>query len=148
MLRSFTIKNFRCFRELHIDSLERVNLIAGKNNTGKTALLEALRLHCDSSDSLLPTKINESRGIKDAAKAFADFWAWLFLDKNPANLIELSSQDDKGKTQTVTIQLTDIATAKSGLPGLSKPPDSFPGQGWHANSPCLVLQYQGPQAPG
>ena len=32
MFKSFTIKNFRSFENLTIDSLERINLIAGKNN--------------------------------------------------------------------------------------------------------------------
>jgi len=42
MYQSFRIKNFRGFRDLTLDSLERINLIAGKNNVGKTALLEAI----------------------------------------------------------------------------------------------------------
>ncbi|MGH9802007.1 MAG: AAA family ATPase, partial [Blastocatellia bacterium] len=42
MLSSLTIKNFRGFRELKIEPLARVNLIAGKNNVGKTGVLEAL----------------------------------------------------------------------------------------------------------
>jgi AAA15 family ATPase/GTPase len=42
MFEHFVIKNFRCFSGLHLKQLQRVNLIAGKNNTGKTALLEAI----------------------------------------------------------------------------------------------------------
>ena len=42
MYKSFRVKNFRCFKDLQINDLGRVNLIAGKNNTGKTALLEAM----------------------------------------------------------------------------------------------------------
>jgi AAA15 family ATPase/GTPase len=42
MYKSFKIKNFRCFEELELNELAEVNLIAGKNNVGKTALLEAL----------------------------------------------------------------------------------------------------------
>ena len=44
MYKSFRVKNFRCFKDLQINDLGRVNLIAGKNNTGKTALLEAMYL--------------------------------------------------------------------------------------------------------
>jgi hypothetical protein len=40
--QSFEVSNFRCFRKLNLAQLERVNLIAGVNNVGKTALLEAL----------------------------------------------------------------------------------------------------------
>ncbi|MBN1565485.1 MAG: AAA family ATPase, partial [Anaerolineae bacterium] len=42
MYTSFHIKNFRGFRDLTLDGLARVNLIAGGNNVGKTALLEAI----------------------------------------------------------------------------------------------------------
>ena len=45
MYKSFNIKNFRCFNDLEFKPLERVNLIAGKNNVGKTALLEAIWMH-------------------------------------------------------------------------------------------------------
>jgi len=45
MYQSFHVKNFRCFDDLQLNDLARVNLIAGKNNTGKTSLLEALFLH-------------------------------------------------------------------------------------------------------
>jgi len=45
MIPSFEIKNYRLFKHLTIDKLSRVNLITGKNNVGKTALLEALRLY-------------------------------------------------------------------------------------------------------
>lgn len=41
-LDSLQIQNFRTFKDLTIDRLGRVNLIVGKNNVGKTALLEAL----------------------------------------------------------------------------------------------------------
>ena len=45
MYKSFRVKNFRCFKDLQINDLGRVNLIAGKNNTGKTALLEAISIY-------------------------------------------------------------------------------------------------------
>jgi len=41
-LDSLRVQNFRTFKDLTIDRLGRVNLIVGKNNVGKTALLQAL----------------------------------------------------------------------------------------------------------
>lgn len=38
------LKGFRAFRDLSIKGLGRVNLITGRNNTGKSSVLEALRL--------------------------------------------------------------------------------------------------------
>jgi ABC-type dipeptide/oligopeptide/nickel transport system ATPase component len=44
MLQSFFVENFRAFRTLSIERMGRVNLIVGRNNSGKTALLEAIEL--------------------------------------------------------------------------------------------------------
>ncbi len=44
MLTDLHIKNFRLFEEFKIDNLARVNLIVGKNNVGKSTLLEAVQL--------------------------------------------------------------------------------------------------------
>jgi len=51
---TLTIEHFRVFRELKIDGLGRINLITGKNNTGKSSVLEALRiLASDASLSVI-----------------------------------------------------------------------------------------------
>lgn len=44
-LLSFGVEGYRGIRQLQLPDLERVNLFVGTNNAGKTALLEALRLH-------------------------------------------------------------------------------------------------------
>jgi energy-coupling factor transporter ATP-binding protein EcfA2 len=49
VLDSLEIRRFRCFRELRIGRLGRVNLIVGKNNVGKSTILEALRLFANPS---------------------------------------------------------------------------------------------------
>ena len=50
MYKTFRVKNFRCFKDFQINDLGRVNLIAGKNNTGKTALMEAIHIHSGNRD--------------------------------------------------------------------------------------------------
>lgn len=47
ILPSLEIQGFRGFRKLVIERLGRVNLIVGKNNVGKTSVLEALRLYAN-----------------------------------------------------------------------------------------------------
>lgn len=44
MLSSFSVHNFRGFSHIKLPSLGPINLIVGRNNTGKTSLLEALFL--------------------------------------------------------------------------------------------------------
>ncbi|HUT10011.1 MAG TPA: AAA family ATPase [Thermoguttaceae bacterium] len=53
MLSSFEIVNFRTFSHLRIERLGRVNLVVGKNNVGKTTLLEALRFYAMGSATAL-----------------------------------------------------------------------------------------------
>jgi AAA15 family ATPase/GTPase len=42
MLQNIHIQNFRCFEDFKAEGFERVNLIGGKNNSGKTCLLEGI----------------------------------------------------------------------------------------------------------
>lgn len=42
MIDAIEISNFRCFHQTKISGFKSVNLIGGKNNSGKTALLEAI----------------------------------------------------------------------------------------------------------
>jgi recombinational DNA repair ATPase RecF len=41
MLNTLTIKGFRCFHELRVEPLKRVNLFVGRNSSGKTSILDA-----------------------------------------------------------------------------------------------------------
>ncbi len=56
-LNSLEIRNFRAFRDLKIEHLGRVNLLVGKNNVGKTNLLEAIQLYASRAST--PTFIWE-----------------------------------------------------------------------------------------
>jgi hypothetical protein len=44
MLHTLKIRNFRGFRDFELRNLGRINLLMGKNNTGKTSILEAVQL--------------------------------------------------------------------------------------------------------
>ena len=57
LLDSLEIKGYRCFEHLTIEKLGRVNLIVGKNNVGKTALLEGLWIYANSDDYKVLNKI-------------------------------------------------------------------------------------------
>lgn len=62
MLKELHISNYRLFDELNIPDLGQVNLIAGKNNTGKTALLEALRIWAAKGENTVINHVINSRG--------------------------------------------------------------------------------------
>ena len=62
MLNSLDIKNFRNLKKLTIHSLGRVNLITGKNNTGKSTLLEAVAVYAKKGDINFISQLLEERG--------------------------------------------------------------------------------------
>src|SRR5580692_2488096 len=64
LLNSLHIKGFRGFTDFKIDGLGQVNLIIGRNNAGKTSLLEAICLLHTEVD--LP-KIDRREPAPDAA---------------------------------------------------------------------------------
>lgn len=49
MIQSFELVNFRCFKSARIEGCKRINLIVGRNASGKTALLEGLFLALSSN---------------------------------------------------------------------------------------------------
>lgn len=51
MLNSFTAQNFRQFTQLDIPHLARVNLFVGRNNAGKSALLEAIEVYFSNASA-------------------------------------------------------------------------------------------------
>lgn len=62
MLDSLDIKNYRNLKELRINSLGRVNLITGKNNTGKSTILEAIAIYATKGDLNLIYQLLGERG--------------------------------------------------------------------------------------
>jgi AAA15 family ATPase/GTPase len=79
MLEHLHIENYRLFKELHLEPLRRVNLITGKNNTGKTAILEAIRLVDSAADQsvicniIYKRKDFENQGLYTESSIFHNY---------------------------------------------------------------------------
>ncbi len=90
MLKSLYIKNYRNINELTIDSLARINLITGKNNVGKTSILEALIINASKIRMnvlyfLLLTReenLNPSGGKKDPIQYNLNALSTFFKNNN------------------------------------------------------------------
>lgn len=61
-MKSLQIKNYKNLKDFKIDSLARVNLIVGKNNVGKSTLLEAISLFATGGDINWIKEILDMRG--------------------------------------------------------------------------------------
>jgi energy-coupling factor transporter ATP-binding protein EcfA2 len=82
MLRAMTIENFKCFERLELADLGQFNLLTGRNNVGKSSVLEAMQLTSE------PTPIIESligiiiwRSLKISPYSFSYFYHY-FRDGN------------------------------------------------------------------
>lgn len=98
MYRSFEVRNFRCFQNLTIKDLGLVNLITGINNIGKTALLEALFIHCGAYNPGLTLNLNAFRGIESIKIEFGRWvgtpWDSIFNDFDTDKGVELVGEDE------------------------------------------------------
>lgn len=87
MLRDLTIKNYRCFKDFSIDGLARVNLIVGKNNSGKTSFLEAVYLLVNQQNPFSLLELLYNRGeygeVVDVRREFDYQIAHIFHGHEP-----------------------------------------------------------------
>ncbi len=74
MLKSLKIENFRCFRQFELKKLGRVNLLVGKNNSGKTSILEAIQLlNLPSNPQSLLKIIDHRREYNQRSQGYSKF---------------------------------------------------------------------------
>lgn len=131
-LNSLHIKNYRSLENVPVEKLGRLNLITGRNNVGKTSLLEAVRLWASRTDanalldiidardeSLLPDKEikpeqDERRGENSLLGALCLFAGYPTIDE-VRDQIEIV-----GNGATLSISITDIELEQGNLPGLQQ----------------------------
>ncbi|MFH1097597.1 MAG: AAA family ATPase [Candidatus Desantisbacteria bacterium] len=110
MYKTFKVKNFRCFEDLELENIQRVNLIAGLNNVGKTALLEALFLYGGESNPQIANRVNAFRGFGGGnsfkiSEATSLLWANLFFGLNTSRNVELEGVDDQGEKRSLRFRI-------------------------------------------
>ncbi|HID92677.1 MAG TPA: hypothetical protein EYP60_01150, partial [bacterium (Candidatus Stahlbacteria)] len=101
MIKEFSITNFKCFEYIVTKPWERVNLVAGKNNIGKTALLEAIWMHEGAHNAELALRVEQFRGITGFNNK--DFLSDLFAEFKSEKEIILKAKYQDGKTLTLKI---------------------------------------------
>jgi hypothetical protein len=109
MYRSFEISGFRCFDHLKIDGLQRVNLIAGMNNAGKTSLLEAIFLHGGAYNPELTLSVNAFRGLEtlklELGPAVVMPWESLFGQFDASRTVELVGDSDTTGRRSIRLRV-------------------------------------------
>lgn len=89
MFTEVEFQNFRGFADLKLQGLKRVNLVVGRNNAGKTSLLEGIALLSQ------PEKIDQLPHL--LRPSFGDvnqrYFRWLIRDQSTAGRAILSAND-------------------------------------------------------
>jgi len=106
MIKSFRAKNFRCFEELDLSDLRRLNIIVGKNAAGKTALLEAIRLALGATPSVA-VSLNQYRGVtffpNPLKEQFESQWNSFFFKFDVERTISTECEDTEGHKASLRI---------------------------------------------
>ncbi len=95
MINEIHIQNFRCFEDTWVSGFRNINLIGGLNNSGKTALLEALFLASYPNPNTFD-KLNELRKEDSRQKR----WDSLFFNNQKYNTkIKIDCVDENEKSK-------------------------------------------------
>lgn len=113
MYERIDIQNFRGLRELHLESLGRVNLIVGDNDAGKTSLLEALTILGRPGDRDAVEGIALMRGFGPAPRTPQLLWRYLFTDGETSQQIVVAAKRSTGGQNQVTIRAAPLSTVTS-----------------------------------
>ena len=97
MLKDFELKNYGPINEVHGKRLGKINLILGKNSTGKTFLLKALysvlRSHEES---------NRGNSNQDFSEVLSDKLYWTFQTEKIGDIV--TKGDGKKLSTTITLE--------------------------------------------
>lgn len=121
MLDSLLIKNFRCLAHLEVPKLGRVNLMVGKNNCGKSTVLEALRIYAGHAQRPLLEMIarghDERYQVQDGgplegegAGPFQDFFTGRQFPPTSQTAIEIGEIDSPSTLLSIKYLLLNETT--------------------------------------
>jgi len=115
MIDEVKVENFRGFKDLAIRDLAKINLIVGKNATGKTTILESLFL-VEGGHPEVAVRLKGWRGsrfefgISSTRRSFEGFWQDLFFQLDQSNEISISIFSSGEKRRSVKIYYKESET--------------------------------------
>ncbi|MDD5173298.1 MAG: AAA family ATPase [Candidatus Omnitrophica bacterium] len=83
MINALKLKNYRGIKEIKLEELGHINVICGKNSSGKTSLVEAI---CNPSNCIFGMKVSEQEHINEIETTF-EIMAKRYTTPNPGRTI-------------------------------------------------------------
>jgi len=96
MIECVNIQNFRGIPQLEIEEMKRINLISGKNNIGKSTVLEAIFLNMDHTTNESFRKLSYFRGASTSVDR--NPWEPLFYQMDTKSPIRIYMTEDGEKS--------------------------------------------------
>lgn len=93
MYQDIRIKHFRGFEDLRIEGLSQVNVFLGRNNSGKTSILEAVFLLTNPRNGTLPLLIGHTRGFSGSKQRQSTAYLWHSLDYDTPITLETTNKE-------------------------------------------------------
>lgn len=93
MYQDIRIKHFRGFEDLSVEGLSQVNVFLGRNNSGKTSILEAVFLLAGRYNDLVPGMLGVLRGFQKDRIGQSIGYLWHNLDYTQPIQLESLSDD-------------------------------------------------------
>ena len=94
MFNSLSVRGFRSFEHLEIKRFGSINLLTGKNNSGKTTLLEALFLLSSGGNPQTALNTIIARGIESASHSASaipeTFWKPIYFSFDMSQCVEIA----------------------------------------------------------
>ena len=103
MLRNLKLEKYRSFDEYELSNLSRVNLLVGKNDCGKTSILEAIHFLVSRGDPMVLAECAGRRGEgadvapRSAAPSLAEVWVRITASRSERRPLLLRSPFRTGR---------------------------------------------------
>lgn len=112
-INTIKIENFRGIDSLEISDCSRINVLIGKNNVGKSSILESIFLTTGMSNSQLPLKINMFRDIDPQSLSNLKYLFYnMDTQLHPSVRLVFSNEYERGLTLSpLTQTISDLATS-------------------------------------
>lgn len=144
MIKRLHLKNFKGFQQFELSDMSRVMLIGGRNNVGKTSLLEAIFLFYDLFNPGLFFRHFDWRGIQvssvDAETLFAPIFYAFSLDQQL--IIEIWDDIYQSKLEVTLNPALFQKSLSIDIPEAAKNRTQIPTSPIPSNSYALNLHYQ------
>lgn len=121
MIESFSFKNFRGFERLSVSGLKKINIVVGRSASGKTALLEAIRIAANGTPIGIWV-LNNMRGLLvpipqyPSREQYEAVWSSYFYGNDLKRSIEFTITNNTNQTASLRIFFDEQSATTPNVP--------------------------------